>query len=167
MRRWKKIRDALRALAEQANKQFPDLNSGGCAVFAVMVADALRAQGINARIAVAMYHPPGLSMFSARHNAKHGGNNPPEMEDYNASDIYFNHVAVSFIINGRRWIYETTGGLQRRTRHTHVMGMSLVPGSLSVDEVRPIAFSPWGWNDQFDRDDIPLVQELIADYLPA
>lgn len=153
------IIDSLNALGAEANDRFPDLNCGGCCVFAQLVADKLAERGIEAHGIVAMSDwEDAPSIDAARSNVE----DVSDGWEWNDNGIEFNHVGVSFAYEGTEYHYDSNGAHEP---HGDLSGWGVVPGYLSRYELFALAGKPHNWSIWFDRGRIPELKALVEEYL--
>lgn len=147
---------ALRALGTQVEQWDPNINAGGCAVYAALVARTLTDAGVPAWGVVRNWDN-NTPLDKVREKLS------PFWKD--ATDWYragtsFNHVLVQFELDGKKYFHDTEG-----TGETTRSMARIVPGKLTVAELEKLAASPRGWNDWFSRDHIPQVRKYVKSFL--
>ena len=149
--------ETLNKLGNRINRWYPDVNHGGCCVYASIVGEELRERGIEVRVIVAAWEAK-KNIDKARKSV----NNIHQKNEWNAEDIYFNHVGIEFKYKGRTYHYDTDGVNPK----SKMLGdFNVYPGRLSVDEAKVLADEREGWNDSFNRRSIPKLRKHIRSYL--
>lgn len=150
--------DILNVLAVEALRSIPNLNEGGCAVFANLIGQRLARFGIEYSGIVA---DEGLNLNVIRNNV----NNRFCKWDWNHEGVDFGHVGIEFRYRGEKYWYETICGV---VPPGHSVGCwEPAEGWLYPDELRAIAEEPSGWNCSFNRETgIPKIKRVISRYLP-
>lgn len=159
----------LQRLGREANARVPELNCGGCAVYAALVSRALLKRGILARARVADRYQTGeYTVDKVRAVLAENGidTNNATPDDWHAEGISFTHVLVEFEYCGRTYLADSNFVDTERLKREPTCGAPLLPGVLSVPEVESLASTPDGWNAMFDRDEgIPILKQLVAAHL--
>lgn len=154
--------DALDAMGRELDRKEPNLNRGGCCVYAAQVARALIDAGIPAwgrALAYDARYGPSVDAVRSELPSDWSSN-----EDWETRGVIFGHVQVQFELDGKRYTNDSHGTYEGEGRRAEDMA----PGRLHVEELERLAASPVGWNDDFDRDEgIPRVQETVHRYLDS
>jgi hypothetical protein len=153
------LKETLDSLGQRINRWYPEINHGGCCVYAALIGEELRKRNIEVRVIVAAW--------GARKNldkVRTKLNNANRKEEWNGKDVYFNHVGVEFVYNGKTYHYDSDGV---KPKSKNLKSFSVYPGRLSVDEARALADEPEGWNSDFNRSKIPSLKRHIRSYLAA
>jgi hypothetical protein len=140
----------LDQLGSEVEFRYPAINSGGCCIFASLVARHI-AKRLPTTIKVENYCEADIDSIRPRlyHNS---------IDSWNSHGLQFAHVAVSFVYQGRKYYYDTRGC---NTKYEAlVYNGVLAGGNLTIDEAAELA-SQRGWNPAFDRRIIPELTELI------
>lgn len=161
----------LSKLGDEANAMFPNLNYGGCCVYAAEIARILQKAGYAVRVVTG--------------RPWEWGSDHPQIDDirdiilknncdnrkkcnWSMHDIGFWHVAVQVRIRDEWYSCDsdtvTIGAAQfGKDRRMHT-----APGSgFTVEEAIGFASESEGWNSMFDRQQIPAVHSLIRKHLSA
>lgn len=153
------LNETLDALGRRINRWYPEINEGGCCVYASLIGEELRKRGIEVRIIVAAW---GANKNLDKVRTKL--NNANRKVEWNDNDVYFNHVGVEFKYKGRTYHYDSDGV---KPKSKKLKSFMVYPGRLSVDEATLLAAEPEGWNDSFERRKIPTLKRHIRSYLAA
>lgn len=151
--------EKLNQLGKAVYRASPNINYGGCCVFAAAVALELERRGFRARGIVASHNARGHKTPLGRIRPKVKKNSIYEWRD---NGIYFGHVGVEFTYKGRLYHYDSHGV---HPKETSLDGMPIYKGRMKPEEMKAIADSPEGWNSSFPRRDIPTVRRLVTMYL--
>ena len=143
----------LNRLGVAANRNFPYLNCGGCAVFAYLVGQELHNRGVEVYGIVAAYGAGKRAIGDIRKRVT-----VKDMADWQNNGLMFNHVGLAFKHN-KKWYHYDSNGVH--LKHRELLGMTLYRGRMKLEEVGRVAMDPEGWNDCFDRDGIPRLQQSI------
>lgn len=153
------IIDKLNTLGQKAEEEFPDLNYGGCCVFASLVADRLAKLGVQAEGVVAMYFyedkPPNIDY--ARNNVRHIGDG----DEWEENGVKLSHVGLKIMVGETAILYDSEGVRPFKRRNT-LLDRTVIEGTLSRKELKALANNAWNWNYSFDRDQIPKLAKLVA-----
>lgn len=154
---------ALTQLGDVASYRFPNLNYGGCCVFAANVAERLARRSVSkVSVIVPRVH---ISLEAARNNILRSNRTTSNMNNWQEEGIWFSHVGVRFFAYDNWYTYDS-----KRLRQDEHMFSTLpvyvaCDGSLTIDEAKNLASTSSGWNPRFDRSDIPAIKRLIRSYL--
>ncbi len=161
------IIEGLNTLAREANEAFPDLNSGGCAVFASIVANVLQSRfAITSVGVVADSFGGGANIEEARERIP--ADKRGKVREWNRNGVQFGHVALEFQHDGATWIYETeAGAVLEKSPAVYLVHKywEITHGRLTMAEIDALASEQEGWNRMFDRDEIPAIKRLVESTL--
>jgi hypothetical protein len=151
----------LNDLGQHINNRYPEINHGGCCVFAAMVARELHSKGIQAQGIVAS----GCA-------AKEAGNitidAARELVEWNtvwqweSNGVSFSHVGVEFRL-GRKIKHYDTNGVHKISKELD--GLPIYKGRLTLKEMEDLARCKDGWNDSFNRRHIPAIRREVKKFL--
>ena len=144
----------LKILSARLNRIDYQINLGGCCVVAAAVAKQLsKTMPVQIRV-LNNYDKVARSIVKARPRI---GNN--EVYDWNSKGIHFGHVVLQFKVNGVTHFWDT------ETLAEKVAPMyrywTMYPGSLTVQEAWELSNDEHGWNDSFNRDNIPTIRASV------
>ena len=148
----------LNKLSSAVSSRYPEINSGGCCVFAALVAAKLtKIVPINVRV------ESGSRAYSLDidHIRVQKANNDCDWSSYG---VRFKHVLVSYEMNNRTWYYDARGVKKKYIplSSTEKDGEKvLCKGALNITEASYLAAESIRWNSLFDRADIPELIELV------
>lgn len=147
----------LNKFAKQMQAEYPLMNSGGCCVFASLMSAHL------AKILPVKIHVEGASYYRTLNNIDHIRPNVVN-DDWSSHDVRFNHVSISYEVNGTTYFYDTRGSKKRYVplcAARQLREAALHPGNLTINEASFLAAEDWRWNRSFDRKHIPkLIQQV-------
>lgn len=147
--------DKLDTIGCVVNNDIRNINCGGCCVFASIIVEKLTSLGIRSRGIVVDYSGNKNSLAFARNFVVNDAGN---LDEWNQAGINFNHVAVEFVVDGTRYHYDTNGvTLAHRTFRCD----TIHAGRLKLKELKALASAKHGWNPSFNRDNIPLIKEIV------
>ena len=150
-----KVRDFLRKFDDT----FEDINWGGCAVSAAILARHLLPHVDNLKIAAYdNWRSTENNVERARRKVKHN-----TVRDWNAAGIAFSHVWIEFEWNGRWYALDSDGMRSRFAMHEQ-WGIPF-EGSFTVQEMNVLTRHQRGWNPMFERDQIPAMRKYANKYL--
>lgn len=154
----------LNQLGAYAQLQIPNLNNGGCCVFAAMVARELRDMGVKVGgvpIADIMWGDPTWgNVDEARANVS----DPGCSEQWEENGIAFSHVGLEVEIGDAVYYFDSRG-LRSFDAPMRYPEWKPLPGRLTVEEMEALAERPHNWNWKFDRTNIPYLKQIVEDYL--
>ena len=151
--------ESLNTLGQRINRWYPEINEGGCCVYASLIGEELRKRGIEVRIIVAAWGA-NKNLDKVRPRLM----KTDRKVEWNDNDVYFNHVGVEFRHKGKTFHYDSNGVNPKSKK---LKSYVVYPGRLSVDEAKLLAAEPEGWNDSFGRSKIPSLKRHVRSYLAA
>lgn len=150
----------LNKFARQIMEEHPEMNCGGCCVFAALVSAHL------AKIIPVKIHVEGSAYLRSLNNIDHIR---PKVVENNwcFHNVDFNHVLISYEINGTTYYYDSRGSKKRYVplcgaRRLHEK--TLHPGSLTINEASFLASEDWRWNKMFNRSHIPKLINQVDEF---
>lgn len=146
----------LDEVGKNVNRRWPYINYGGCCVFASIVGNILQSKGLKVKGIVAAY--------SAEYRIKPiwwmrrsvSNNSVPEWE---RRGLDFNHVGIEFHHSGQKWHYHSKGS---QIASKIFDNMPIFRGRLTVEEMIELAGDEEGWNNSFDRRQIPAIEKYLT-----
>lgn len=158
----------LNNLADELNDDVRNVNRGGCAVLASHVGKHLRkvpgVKDVQLRVGDDESDHQGKHVIDlAREaiNEANLGSNNARSYDWNDHGVSFGHVLVEFKHGRRKYHYDTYAGVIRCRRTTALHNYPLYKGGLTIEEGMSIASVADGWNDCFNRRQIPKMKRII------
>lgn len=148
---------SLNGLALHVRDNIPDLNSGGCCVFAHLVGQHLQ-RIVPTRVLVADdAAPPNADLEIIREKIDDNS-----VYAWNAWDVYFGHVLLEFTFNKRRYHFDSLGVIAAMPngRINYDAEYRIINGHLTVRDAGELANSS-GWNTTFNRRHIPSLKRII------
>jgi hypothetical protein len=146
----------LQSLADDVLEKYPNINSGGCCVFAAHVAQELQ-HHFKVRIIAFSNNGNKNNIDDIRPLIKK--NVPTEWRDNGCA---FNHVVVEIMDNkGIVWNYDACGIFPD---DGSICTFERLQGYLTIKEALELANSKPGWNKVFNRRDIPAIRKLILNH---
>ena len=143
----------LNILGDRVNSAHDRINSGGCCVFAVLVAKELIKRRIRARIIVGGYCPD-VNLQEVRMKIK----DPGDYREWHDNDVYFAHVGVEFVYKGNVYHYDTNGV---RPAGSTLERWRVHNGRMRISWAARLADRPEAWNYCFDRNEIPEIEATV------
>jgi hypothetical protein len=155
----KSLLDQLDGLAKKVSSQMKRINHGGCCVYATLVANHLQ------------------HIVPTRFVVFHGGWRPDEdldlddvrnqvtsncLLEWNGCGVYFGHVVIEFDYDGKTYHYDSEGWTD--SDGSICQGSVRIKGYLLKQDADELADDEYGWNDTFDRNQIPKMKRIIDDY---
>lgn len=141
------------------------INSGGCAVFATMIASRLQAANFPVDIVVFSYSHNGRSNIeNARNNLNNCGLDLSRIQNWYGEGVDFCHVMVEFDYDGKRWQYDGKELREEGVNDITSWGSyEKCESTMSLHDMTKLAENPHNWNHVFDRELIPFLSMLIDD----
>lgn len=153
----------LRNLGAAAERALPNLNRGGCGVYAAAVALRLEELGIPSECVVPAWNVS--SVAEARGNLNHNGG-VNTARDWAEAGVCWYHVGVRFKHGGRWYTHDSQATRQGRVAVGDDLAFDATPDGLTPHEMWGAAQSQDGWNATFNRKrGIPEVQRLVWEFL--
>lgn len=168
------LKRRLRRLSRALNTQTRgDINWGGCGVMAGIVGEILELWGIPVEVVTPSEYDLGVPPKEARERmlAEYWGENWTA-DDWDNNGLNRAHLALRFELGGKLYTWDSDGllcsnrffGRRKCGRPSHVAYYPFGDG-MTVQECIEISSTPYGWNDRFDRRQIPLMRELAYQHL--
>lgn len=156
-----RVAKAMARSCQIIGNDYPSINCGGCAVFAVELNRRLMANGFNnGRFIVYDFALNGRKRFADINSAEmelRGINaDIGDIFKWNDAGVFFDHVVLEW--NGTAWDAE---GPMAFSDMSVWYDSPAHDGFLSHEVVAGLADIPCNWNRTFDRDDIPYIQETL------
>lgn len=151
---------ALDLLGIRANNRFPYLNNGGCCVYAANVGKELRKFGIDVEGVVSSKRA-GLKSAESISNVR------PKLKEFTLREweeqgICFSHIGIEFKYKGKLWYHDSNGTQES----SDIVGdYPIYIGRLRLVEMALLSIVAEGWNEAFNRREIPKLKKLIESVL--
>lgn len=152
------ILDMLGIVADYVYKNYPTINSGGCCVYAAEVATIFGKFPMVSDIRGLVYCSPGYDVDADIDVVRPNISNHTSVE-WARNGIAFNHIVLGLRVGGREYHYDANG-LYPPDGSISVK-REMLKGGLRVDELVQLASVSDGWNDEFDRDNIPAIRTYM------
>lgn len=161
----KKLLKMLNELGKEAELRIESLNSGGCAVFAAHVGYYLKYRaGIkDVKLRVGNFWADEESEIPSVEEARNNLHPNANAYEWNRAGLCFGHVILEFKTGKTKpvWRHYDSSGVTGVSNVTNNFGYLLHPGEMTVEEGLAIAADRAGWNERFDRGQIPALIRLI------
>lgn len=141
----------------------PQINYGGCAVFAAEMGKDLQALGYTTRCIV---FGTGGGMGTANHNLNDVASKleqPKSIYDWNDHDVTFYHIMLEAEGNGEHFLVDGEGVYN--PDKTEYNGRGRYDGYVPVDYIAAMAQDASAWNSMFPRNTIPKVRASIKQFV--
>lgn len=156
----------LDLLGKEVLRRYPTINCGGCCVYAAMIVSALRKHKIKASGIVASSRADRFNAADSSIDVVRSNVLKNTQDEWNKNGVSFSHVGVEFEYKARirtvKRHYDANGC---HPVNSKLDGMTIYKGCLTLGELRVLAGTEEGWNDMFDRKDIPELRRLVNSYL--
>ena len=147
----------LNSLGIDVRCKFPNINNGGCAVFASIVGKKLRDMKVTVR-AVVMHYDCGVTQTPHIDKAREKIKNTGKKKNWNSQGIYFNHVGLEFFWKRKKYLFDSDGCIRFTKKFNEYVILS---GRLTIEECEKLAKEPRGWNSCFNRRTIPAIRKMV------
>jgi hypothetical protein len=155
------IKSQLTALASEAKNSVPNINKGGCAIFASIVAKHLSNHGITPFVVLGEYYDHENLDLDIAQVANVAGS---DISKWGQHEVTFAHVALDLKIGKQNYFYDSNGLLDGNSEV--LSGCFLVRnGRLGVPLISSMARNKTIWCDTFNRRDVPKLKKLATKYL--
>ena len=143
----------LRTFIRKMHNAYDNMNYGGCCVFAGLVAPHIEKMHPSTRVRVIEFGAEceDTNIDDSRTDGKYGLNT---MSDWCDGGISFYHVVIEFDYRGKTYLLDSEGIVDAEDYYDQT-GLSPYGGNMTIKETQYIARSKRGWNDMFNRDNIP------------
>lgn len=146
----------LNRLGNLVLDQYPNINCGGCCVFAAAVGAELQAMGIETRVIVAAHREKSdINLNQIRQYLEF----PTEKAEWNSEGIWFDHVALEIVLNGKKLHYDVHG--VRRANVWKFGDYILYKGWMSIEDATALADEEQGWSSVFARENVYPLRRMI------
>jgi len=145
---------SLNNFAIRMSAHYPNMNRGGCAVFAVHVAKRLQSI-VPVKIKVCNYDYLDLDEIRAQLD------NPLNINRWYSRNVDFVHLVVEFEYQGQLYHYDTDGVRLAEEFWEGDKDFPFATGSFTIEEVTSFTASRFSWNTTFDRKHIPSIKRKV------
>lgn len=146
--------DTLNQLSEELTENFERINLGGCCVVAGYLGLFLR-HHVPTRIRVS-----GYGEVVDLHEVRDNTNNSLDKDDWDCEGVAWYHVVVEFEHEGKLYRVDSDG--VQEAEGERFDGRPLYSGDITISEAIAFGRQAWGWNPDFDRDQIPDMRRTIT-----
>lgn len=157
---WRVLQRKLKVLGEKANAKFPELNAGGCCVFAAAVAKELENLGLEAWVTFPKDNDKEELLRLVEDVKKKKFDGPHEYS------INLWHLAVRIRHQDVEYAYDSDGLVENGKRVGNARHIAH-RDCLSSEEAEVLANEVQLWNSFFPRQQIPAVRKLVREELSA
>lgn len=147
-------------MGKAVQDRYPEINDGGCCVYASLVGEHLRIRHVPVKIIVSSENGKEVDLDEVRHKIY----DPGYKECWNLHGVNFNHVGIEFEYQGKKYHHDT---VQTVRRQKILMEWPIYRGYLTVQEAKKLAAESSNWNSCFDRSGIPHIETLIRFHMRA
>lgn len=151
--------------------KYPTMNYGGCGAFAYYFSRELEYAGYSPDIATCGCYTSFTEIQIHRkrkailQKCLEDGQRFPTVRDWNYLDVRFTHVYTRLLIDDKYWFIDSEGIYADQPRDYSLAQVSI----LRVEDMHPLAEAQDGWNNTFDRRQIPgirlSIQRLVGNAL--
>lgn len=152
----------LKKFGRGVTKDHPNLNFGGCGVYAYILGEHLKKMGFE----VKCFATQEELLFDSLTYKKFILSNRQGMSiwDWENYGVDFNHIGLAVKVE-KYWYLHDANITKRFYKTTKEFdGEYLLPEFFEVDVIKKIASKPYGWNPQFNRNEIPLIKKKVKEF---
>ena len=146
----------------------PNLNSGGCGVFAVAVAKELKKRGVDCEIITVGYGEDSSPVI-VKNSLMSNAGNPKSCDDWDANGLTRDHVGVRFKHKRITYTYDSDV-LYRSVREFGYRADDTTwkckypyGKGMSIEDMGKLVKTKSGWNTDFDRKHIATVKKIVKE----
>ncbi len=144
----------LNTLSELVSKEIPNINYGGCCVFASLVGKHLQQiKPIRFAVLSGPWFCKPTTIDEARQLVSKN-----TLYEWNNNNVYFGHVLMEFDYRGKTYYYDSTGV---ENKDDDCRSGDQIKGFLTLKECQELADDTSGWNSCFNRKHIPQMKKII------
>lgn len=159
----KKIVEALENLGADVSRNVEALNCGGCGVYAWLVAEALHALGIKTEVvATNMGYGDLVDLNEVREAISALQLNIGSKRHWEQLGAQFAHVGVRIKVGRKYYVADANAVNPGKSR---LSNWKVYKGAYTLEEAEAFAKEKRGWNDWFDRSQIPTIRKLVNKHL--
>lgn len=160
------VRGWLKKIGKAVLEFDPCINYGGCAVYTAAVAKELTELGCHVSVAVSTSwrdDDEDIDLRTARSNIRENGGKVTSIVSWNDEGVWFGHVFIELHDPDKdeSWFVDTTKIVAATTGRDPTYKWKPYPGRMTLMEVEAIASRQTGWNEEFNRRNIPAIKRLI------
>lgn len=153
-------------LGEDIDEMIPELNHGGCSLYAALLASRLEELNLQVRALVIA----DLDYLQGKYNLcdLYDATKPHNAAQWRDIVPFISHVLIKLDIDGIGYVHDSELTLpHHKFMEEHSWGVDPLPGDISVSVLRALA-SATGWNTCFNRRKyFPLIEYIIEKHLGA
>jgi hypothetical protein len=148
----------LQELASRVSRVTDNINYGGCAVFASMVAPHVSIFFPGSKIRV-MGRNPEIDISAVRPS------DPTDVHEWNDNGVHFGHVVIEFQVKGETFYFDSDGVHTRQALENEYPFAEFHVGEMLLEDVTALASQPDGWNWMFERQFIEPMKRAMREFL--
>jgi hypothetical protein len=141
-------------------KKYSEVNCGGCGAVALYISDELNKRDIKHDIVWI-----GDSFFVNKKLIKSilKSNTNVTLGEFNNNGIYLSHAMIR-IRKGLNYYFVDATGVYNGFKNTEWKHRDIL-AKLKFEELKPLVDSADGWNEMFNRNDMPKIKTLVKDIM--
>lgn len=137
------------------NDVVPNLNRGGCGIFALALAEALTAKGIHTELMIISPDgtptgDTGTQIINELYNEHKTNNSKFTVHSLHQYDIQLHHVLVKATVENGSVLLDSEG-VYESLNETESWSHCEFEAVLNIETFRPLAESEEGWNSMYNR----------------
>lgn len=143
------------------------INVGGCCVVATIVGNIIESQVNDAKVLVLSTRNTTVESAGVNLECDYEGNY--SVDELQANGLWVTHMLLEFELDGITTYFDTDLGVFEHYNAVYDQyGWDCdVVGEVSLQEATSWAAEPEAWNDAFDRDTIPMLEDVATALLAA
>lgn len=155
------LKKRLLLLGAVAKTRIPNLNKGGCGVFAHAVAKELRELGVESEVVVNDYGDDFQEFLDSLKALQEGAGNHWDFAGW------LDHLGVRFKLGGKWFTYDSDALLEGREWFGFNPALPATEKGLTPEQAGILVREVGCWNPTFNRRYIPKVRKLVKEVLTA
>jgi len=153
----------LLSLGAAASDAITDINHGGCCVYASLLGKELQKREIPCSVVV-VSDSANIGSTNIDKVRWRMPSSVPNLQAWEECGVYFTHVALEVDIDGVNYFVDSDGIAKSGKK---LRDFRPYPGRLSLEEAEFLARKESGWNERFDRNEIPRLRGIIKLHMRA
>lgn len=146
----------LTAQLREIDNKIPNINAGGCGIFALELGKKLKQNNIKFKYVLISYNKEETFLSSTRNF-----NRLPEDIKTNMEVLDRHNYGVSHVMIYHKGCFIDSTGVYNKINETRWGGGMFNPSSIINEDYLSMWCKDGCWNNTFNRDNIPTIKEMI------